>query len=123
MALHLSGTIIDNIFAREVIDSRGNPTVEAKVTLRNRTVGRSAVPSLASTGENEAIEFNVIASELKGMGEDCENVKATVKNNYNDVFKSITTLGIDESKEFNSSIDIYEELQESAEKIKVKKSN
>ena len=57
MALHLSGTIIDNIFAREVIDSRGNPTVEAQVTLRNRTVGRSAVPSLASTGENEAIEL------------------------------------------------------------------
>lgn len=55
--MHLSGTIIGNIFAREVIDSRGNPTVEVKVTLRNRTVGRSTVPSLASTGENEAIEL------------------------------------------------------------------
>ena len=53
----LSGTIIDNVFAREVIDSRGNPTVEAEVTLKNRIVGRAAVPSGASTGENEAIEL------------------------------------------------------------------
>ena len=55
--MHLSGTIIDNVFAREVIDSRGNPTVEAEVTLRNGIVGRAAVPSGASTGENEAIEL------------------------------------------------------------------
>ena len=53
----MSGTIIDNIFAREVIDSRGNPTVEAEVTLKNGIIGRAAVPSGASTGENEAIEL------------------------------------------------------------------
>ena len=55
--MHLSGTIIDNVFAREVIDSRGNPTVEAEVTLKNGIIGRAAVPSGASTGENEAIEL------------------------------------------------------------------
>ena len=53
----MSGTIIDNVFAREVIDSRGNPTVEAEVTLKNGIIGRAAVPSGASTGENEAIEL------------------------------------------------------------------
>lgn len=51
------GTIIDNVFAREIIDSRGNPTVEAEVILKNGIIGRAAVPSGASTGENEAIEL------------------------------------------------------------------
>jgi enolase len=48
---------IYNIQAREVLDSRGNPTVEADVTLANGVVGRAAVPSGASTGEHEAIEL------------------------------------------------------------------
>ncbi len=45
------------IKAREILDSRGNPTVEADVTLHNGVVGRAAVPSGASTGENEALEL------------------------------------------------------------------
>src|SRR5918995_4024600 len=49
-------TIID-IRAREIIDSRGNPTVEADVTLANGAFGRAAVPSGASTGEHEALEL------------------------------------------------------------------
>jgi enolase len=49
-------TILD-IQAREIIDSRGNPTVEAEIILESGTVGRAAVPSGASTGENEAIEL------------------------------------------------------------------
>jgi enolase len=49
-------TIID-ITAREVLDSRGNPTVEADVTLASGAFGRAAVPSGASTGDNEAIEL------------------------------------------------------------------
>ena len=48
---------IANIVAREIIDSRGNPTVEADVLLETGIVGRAAVPSGASTGENEAIEL------------------------------------------------------------------
>jgi len=48
---------IQNIQAREILDSRGNPTVEADVTLCCGTVGRAAVPSGASTGEHEAIEL------------------------------------------------------------------
>jgi enolase len=49
-------TIID-VKAREILDSRGNPTVEAEVTLASGAVGRAAVPSGASTGEHEAVEL------------------------------------------------------------------
>src|ERR1700736_3260864 len=50
-------TNIGAIIAREVLDSRGNPTVEAEVTLADGTCGRAAVPSGASTGEHEAVEL------------------------------------------------------------------
>ncbi|MFN8360006.1 MAG: phosphopyruvate hydratase [Candidatus Kapaibacterium sp.] len=49
--------IIADIFAREIIDSRGNPTLEADVTLEDGSFGRAAVPSGASTGEHEAVEL------------------------------------------------------------------
>jgi enolase len=79
---------IDRIHAREILDSRGNPTVDADVILVNGERGRAAVPSGASTGEHEAVELrdgdlkryggkgvlkavanvnDVIARELKGM--------------------------------------------------------
>ena len=48
---------IDHIHAREILDSRGNPTIEADVTLVGGVVGRAAVPSGASTGEHEAVEL------------------------------------------------------------------
>src|ERR1700691_1137266 len=48
---------ISAIIAREVLDSRGNPTVEAEVQLASGTVGRAIVPSGASTGEHEAVEL------------------------------------------------------------------
>ena len=48
---------IEKVFGREILDSRGNPTVEAEVTLINGTVGRGAAPSGASTGEFEALEL------------------------------------------------------------------
>src|SRR6266404_7770853 len=50
-------TQIDHIQAREILDSRGNPTVEADVTLVGGAMGRAAVPSGASTGEHEAVEL------------------------------------------------------------------
>ena len=49
-------TIID-VFAREILDSRGNPTIEVDVTLEGGAMGRAAVPSGASTGEHEAVEL------------------------------------------------------------------
>ena len=48
---------INEIIAREILDSRGNPTIEVDVILDNGVLGRAAVPSGASTGENEALEL------------------------------------------------------------------
>ena len=50
-------SLIGHVLGREILDSRGNPTVEAEVTLVGGEVGRAAVPSGASTGENEAVEL------------------------------------------------------------------
>ena len=50
-------SVIQEVWAREILDSRGNPTVEAEVILEDGTLGRAAVPSGASTGENEAVEL------------------------------------------------------------------
>ncbi len=50
-------TCIDNIHAREILDSRGNPTVEVEVTLEDGSFGRAGVPSGASTGAHEALEL------------------------------------------------------------------
>jgi len=79
---------IEKVIGREILDSRGNPTVEVEVTLESGARGRAAVPSGASTGENEAIELRdgdkgrylgkgvlkavanvntIIAKEIKGM--------------------------------------------------------
>src|ERR1044072_3811490 len=79
---------IEHVLAREIFDSRGNPTVEAEVVLEDGEIGRAAVPSGASTGEHEAVELRdgdekryggkgvlkavrnvneTIARELKGM--------------------------------------------------------
>ncbi len=48
---------IEGLVAREILDSRGNPTIEVEVLLDDDTVGRAAVPSGASTGQFEAIEL------------------------------------------------------------------
>ena len=48
---------IDRIIAREIIDSRGNPTIEVDVSLINGSFGRASVPSGASTGSHEALEL------------------------------------------------------------------
>jgi enolase len=52
----MSQTITD-VWAREILDSRGNPTIEVEVELENGMIGRAAIPSGASTGENEAVEL------------------------------------------------------------------
>ncbi|HEX4140373.1 MAG TPA: phosphopyruvate hydratase, partial [Candidatus Methylacidiphilales bacterium] len=53
----MSCTSITKVIARQVLDSRGNPTLEAEVFLNDGTRGRAIVPSGASTGENEALEL------------------------------------------------------------------
>ncbi len=69
-------TRIESIQAREILDSRGNPTVEVEVGLRGGAIGRAAVPSGASTGENEALELrDGVKSRFLGKG-----VKKAVNN-------------------------------------------
>lgn len=53
----MASTLISDVWAREILDSRGNPTIEVDVELENGTIGRAAVPSGASTGEHEAVEL------------------------------------------------------------------
>ncbi len=50
-------SLIESIYARQILDSRGNPTIEVDVITENGTLGRAAVPSGASTGEHEAVEL------------------------------------------------------------------
>src|ERR1051325_1975093 len=74
-------TTIEQINAREILDSRGNPTVEAEVTLSSGVVGRAAVPSGASTGENEALELRDGDKKRyvgKGVQKAVNNINTTI---------------------------------------------
>ncbi|WP_428742960.1 phosphopyruvate hydratase [Tenacibaculum sp.] len=61
-------SMIINIHARQIFDSRGNPTVEVDVTTENGVIGRAAVPSGASTGEHEAVELRDGGNDYMGKG-------------------------------------------------------
>ena len=61
-------SIIINIHARQILDSRGNPTVEVDLTTENGFIGRAAVPSGASTGEHEAVELRDGGTNYMGKG-------------------------------------------------------
>jgi enolase len=70
---------IEKIVAREILDSRGNPTVEVDVLLESGVVGRAAVPSGASTGENEAIELRD-GDKSRYLGKGVQKAVANVNN-------------------------------------------
>jgi len=61
-------SIIINVHARQIFDSRGNPTIEVDVTTENGYMGRAAVPSGASTGEHEAVELRDGGEDFMGKG-------------------------------------------------------
>jgi len=74
---------IVNIYARQILDSRGNPTVEAEVTTENGLMGRAAVPSGASTGKHEAVELrdgNVNIYLGKGVLKAVNNINTQIKD-------------------------------------------
>ncbi len=73
-------SIIINVHARQILDSRGNPTVEVDVTTENGIMGRAAVPSGASTGEHEAVELRDGGDTYMGKGvlKAVENVNAVI---------------------------------------------
>ena len=70
-------SLIEQIWAREILDSRGNPTIEAEVVLEDGTTGRAAVPSGASTGENEAVELRD-GDDLRYLGKGVRNAVENV---------------------------------------------
>jgi enolase len=74
--------VIDNIFADEVLDSRGNPTVRATVVLSDGSSASAIVPSGASTGVNEALELRDGDNRYNGKGvlKACENVNTIIAN-------------------------------------------
>lgn len=82
-------SIIQDVYAREILDSRGNPTVEAEVWLEDGTVGRASVPSGASTGAYEAVELRDENSQ-RYLG---KGVEAAVDNINNLISEEI--LGMD----------------------------
>src|SRR6188508_3377871 len=74
-------TTIADVRAREILDSRGNPTVEVEVELENGAVGHAAVPSGASTGAHEAVELRDGDKKrygAKGVLKAAENVNRTI---------------------------------------------
>lgn len=74
--------LIKDVIGREIIDSRGNPTVEVDVILENGIVGRASVPSGASTGEREALELRDGGSRFMGKGvlKAVENVNGPLRD-------------------------------------------
>ena len=73
--------IIEDVFAREILDSRGNPTIEVDVVLEDGSLGRAAVPSGASTGTHEAVELRDGEQERymgKGVRQAVDNVNCEI---------------------------------------------
>lgn len=91
-------TIIEDVFAREILDSRGNPTIEVDVILESGVIGRAAVPSGASTGTREAVELrdgDKMRYNGKGVLKAVENVNETIADELIG-FDAFDQVGIDE---------------------------
>jgi len=89
-------SIIINVHARQILDSRGNPTVEVDVITENGILGRAAVPSGASTGEHEAVELRDGGSDFMGKG-----VLKAIKNVNEDLAELIVGVSVFEQNEID----------------------
>ena len=83
--------VIDKIFGRQILDSRGNPTVEVEITLDNGIKSRASVPSGASTGEHEAIEKRDNVSS-KYLGKGVSKVVHSINFEINEYLKGFSPL-------------------------------
>ena len=91
---------IAHIFAREVLDSRGNPTVEVDVKLQDGALGRAIVPSGASTGEHEAVELrDGDRDRYSGMG-----VKNAVQNVNTIILKNLKGLDVEDQQSLDDKM-------------------
>ena len=89
----MNNFVIEKVIGREIIDSRGNPTVEAEVYLQDGTVGRGVAPSGASTGEFEALELRDGDKERfggKGVTKAVNNINTII----NDVLRGMNASNI-----------------------------
>ena len=102
---------IKNIVARQIFDSRGNPTVEADVITSNGVLGRAAVPSGASTGEHEAVELRDETKDFMG-----KSVFRAVKNVNESIFKELKNLSVFDQELIDSKMI---ELDNTANKSKL----
>ena len=82
---------IINIFGREILDSRGNPSIEVDVTLSNGVIGRASVPSGASTGEHEAVEKRD-QDLMRYLGKGVKNVVKSINSEINECLKGVFPL-------------------------------
>jgi enolase len=95
-------TPIESVRAREILDSRGNPTVEVDVGLRGGVTGRAAVPSGASTGSREALELRDADERYRGKG-----VRKAVSHVRGEIAKAVTGLelgGIEHQRALDSAL-------------------
>ena len=104
-------TKIKNILARQIFDSRGNPTVETDVITSNGVLGRAAVPSGASTGEHEAVELRDESKDFMG-----KSVYRAVKNVNESIFKELKNLSVFDQELIDSKMI---ELDNTANKSKL----
>ena len=84
-------TTITDVWAREILDSRGNPTIEVEITLEDGTTGRAAIPSGASTGENEAVELrdgDKARYQGKGVQKAVANVNETISEEVTETIEA-----------------------------------
>jgi enolase len=92
-------TAIVQIHAREVLDSRGNPTVEAEVTLENGVVGQAIVPSGASTGEREVVELRDGGDRYDGKG-----VRRAVEHVRGEIQDSLLGMEVEDQEAIDSAL-------------------
>ena len=90
---------IDRVHARQIVDSRGNPTVEVEIALRSGAAGRAAVPSGASTGEFEATELRDGGSAWHGKG-----VTQAVANVNGEIAGAVAGLGADDQRGLDKAL-------------------
>ena len=91
--------LIRDIFAREILDSRGNPTIEAEVLAGENIVGRAAVPSGASTGKYEAVELRDQEERYGGKG-----VERAVENVNSCLAKAVIGMNVFNQKEIDRAL-------------------
>ena len=93
--------IIESVHAREILDSRGNPTIEVDVELEDGTLGRAAVPSGASTGKHEALELRDEKDKSRYLG---KGVQAAVDNVNEEIAPELIGLDVTDQLTIDSAM-------------------